>query len=152
MAGASSTVSVKLWVAVEPMPLEAEMLTWYTPPLEATGVPDSTPVTGSSDTPPGRVPVSLNVGAGKPEAVAVKLPAVPTVKVVEAAEVTAGAWSTVRVKLWLSSGGYPVARGQRDQGGAARTGRRGARQHPVDGSRVTPFGSAPDSPKVTAVG
>ena len=37
-----------------------------------------------------------NVAAGVPVAVAVKLPAVPTVKLVELALVMVGAWSTVR--------------------------------------------------------
>ena len=40
-----------------------------------------------------------NVAAGVPVAVAVKLPAVPTVKLVELALVMVGAWSTVRVKF-----------------------------------------------------
>jgi hypothetical protein len=51
-------------------------------------------------TPLGRAPVSLNVGAGKLEAVTLKEPAVPTVKVVLVALVMDGAWFTVSVKLW----------------------------------------------------
>jgi hypothetical protein len=43
-----------------------------------------------------------NVGAGKPVAVAWKLPAVPTVNVVELALVTTGSWSTVSVKVWVT--------------------------------------------------
>ena len=44
-----------------------------------------------------------------PVAVTVKVPAVPTVKVVLAAEVMAGAWSTVRVKDWVALGRVPLA-------------------------------------------
>jgi len=40
-----------------------------------------------------------NVGAGNPVAVAWKLPAEPTVNMVELALVTAGTWVTVRVKF-----------------------------------------------------
>ena len=59
-------------------------------------------------TPLGRVPVSVNVGAGKPVAVTVKVPAVPTVKVVALPEVMDGAWSTVSVKLWVALGQVPL--------------------------------------------
>ena len=41
--------------------------------------------------------------------VTVNVPAVPTVKVVLSALVIAGAWSTVRVKLWVASGITPLA-------------------------------------------
>ena len=54
-------------------------------------------------TPVGSVPVSLSAGVGKPVVVTVKLPAVPTVKVVLLALVMAGAWLTVRVKVWVAS-------------------------------------------------
>jgi hypothetical protein len=56
---------------------------------------------GERLTPLGRVPVSLNVGLGKPVAVAWKLPFVPAVKVVLFELVICGASSTVRVKFWL---------------------------------------------------
>ena len=59
--------------------------------MPAPGVPDSTPVVALSDTPLGNEPVSVNVAAGKPLAVTVKVPAVPTVKVVELPEVMVGA-------------------------------------------------------------
>ena len=49
-------------------------------------------------------PLSLSVGVGTPVVVTVKLPAVPTVKVVLLALVMAGAWLTVRVKFWVASG------------------------------------------------
>lgn len=48
---------------------------------------------------PGKEPLSVSVGAGKPVVVKVKLPAVPAVKVVLAALVKAGAWLTVMVTL-----------------------------------------------------
>src|SRR5712692_6732653 len=72
------------------------------PPVFAAGVPLSTPVAAVKVTPLGSVPVSLSVGAGLPVAVTVKLPAVPTVKVALLALVMAGAWLTVRVKLWVA--------------------------------------------------
>ena len=84
------------------------MVTGYDPPVPAAGVPDSAPVVELRATPLGRVPVSLKVGAGKPLAVTVKVPVVPTVKVVELAEVMAGASSTVSVKLWVASGATPL--------------------------------------------
>jgi hypothetical protein len=68
-------------------------------------VPDKTPAL-LKVTPEGNVDgahpanaVLENVAAGVPVAVAVKLPAVPTVKLVELALVMAGAWSTVRVNV-----------------------------------------------------
>jgi len=76
------------------------------PPLPAAGVPESTPAVVKV-TPEGRAPVSENVGDGTPEAVTVKVPAVPAVKVVLLALVMAGAWSTVRVKLWVALGLTP---------------------------------------------
>jgi hypothetical protein len=53
-------------------------------------------------TPLGSVPVSENVGAGNPVAVAVNDPDVPTVKLVLLALVMAGAWPTVIVKLCVA--------------------------------------------------
>ena len=51
----------------------------------------------------------MKVGAGKPVAVTVKVPAVPSVKVAWLAEVMAAAASTVRVKLWVALGLTPLA-------------------------------------------
>ena len=62
-------------------------------------------------TPPGRVapPSDSVVAAGKScPVVTVKVPGVPTVKVVEAALVIDGASSTVRVKDWVASGLVPL--------------------------------------------
>ena len=54
-------------------------------------------------TPLGSAPVSVSVGVGAPVVVTVKLPDVlPTVKVAVFALVIAGAWFTVRVKLWFA--------------------------------------------------
>jgi hypothetical protein len=99
IAGAWFTVSVKLWVAAVPMPFEAVKVSAYEPPLPAAGVPLSTPVPALKVTPPGSVPVSASVGLGKPVLVTVNDPAIPTVRVVLAALVMAGAWFKVRVKL-----------------------------------------------------
>ena len=69
------------------------------PPVPAAGVPLSTPVVVLSVTPLGRVPVVVKVKLlGWPVAVTVKLPEVPTVKVVSAALVIAAGSVTVRVK------------------------------------------------------
>jgi hypothetical protein len=76
----------------------------------AAGVPPSTPAEVKV-TPAGSVPVSLKVGAGIPVAVAVKDPTAPTVNVVAAALVMAGAWvdwTTVSVKLWTAFGVTPL--------------------------------------------
>jgi hypothetical protein len=63
-------------------------------------VPPSTPAEVNV-TPLGRVPLSLNVGAGKPVAVTVNDPAVSALSVVLFALVIAGAWSTVIGKVPL---------------------------------------------------
>ncbi len=59
-------------------------------------------------TPPGRAPLSLREAVGKPVVVTVNVPALPTVKVVPLSLVMAGAWSTVRVKVWVASGSTPL--------------------------------------------
>ena len=56
--------------------------------------------------PEGRVPVSVRLGAGKPVVVTEKDPEVPLKKLAELAEVIAGAWSTVMVKV--SMAGLPT--------------------------------------------
>lgn len=60
----------------------------------AAGVPLSTPAV-LKVTPLGRLPLSVNVGVGKPVAVTVNDPAVPTANVVLLALVIVGAWFTV---------------------------------------------------------
>ncbi len=50
-------------------------------------------------TPLGKLPVWLKVAAGDPVAITAKLPTVPTVNVVPAPLVMAGAWFTVSVKI-----------------------------------------------------
>ena len=71
-------------------------------------MPLSTPVVASKVTPDGRVPVRLKVGAGKPLAVGVKLPAVPTAKVVALALVKAATWFTVSVKFLVAGVPTPL--------------------------------------------
>jgi len=64
------------------------------PPVAAAGVPLSFAVPlplSTKVTPLGRAPVSVKLGAGKPLVVTVKVPAEPTVNVVEAPLVIAGA-------------------------------------------------------------
>ena len=60
-------------------------------------------------TPGGKAPVSVMVAAGKPVVVTVNEPAWPTPKLVLSALVIAGAWLTVRVKLWVALGETPLA-------------------------------------------
>jgi hypothetical protein len=59
-------------------------------------------------TPVGSTPVLVNDGVGDPVAVAVKLPAVPTVNVVVLALVIAGAWFTFSVKLCVAAVPTPL--------------------------------------------
>ena len=59
-------------------------------------------------TPEGSRPDSANPAVGLPVEVTVKVPGEPWVKVVLAAEVMAGAASTVRVKFWLALGLTPL--------------------------------------------
>ena len=97
----SVTVSVKFWVAAVPTPLVAVKVRLYTPPVPVAGVPAST--VPLKVTPLGSVPpVWVNIGAGKPLAVGVKLPADPAAKVVALALVKAAAWLTVSVKFWVA--------------------------------------------------
>jgi hypothetical protein len=91
IAGAWSTVSVKVCVASAPIPLCAVKVREYVPAVPAAGVPASFPVAGVNVTPEGRVPLSASVGAGKPVAVTVKVPAAPTVNMVLLALVMAAA-------------------------------------------------------------
>ena len=73
--------------------------------MPAAGVPLSVAVPLpllTNVTPLGSVPVCVSDGVGVPVVVTVKLPAVPTVNVVLLALVIAGAWFTVKVKLWLA--------------------------------------------------
>src|SRR5688572_21915743 len=85
--GASLTVSVKLCEPGVPTPLSALNVRVYAPPVPGAGVPASTPVAAAKVTPLGKLPLRLNVGAGVPAAVTVKVPAVPTRKVVALADV-----------------------------------------------------------------
>ena len=61
------------------------------PAVPVAAVPLSTWVLVLNETPLGRAPLSLYVGAGKPVVVTVKVPAVPTTNVVWSALVIAGA-------------------------------------------------------------
>ena len=110
MAGAACTVRVKDWVASDPTPLEASMLSGNTPP--AVGVPARVAVPfplSVKVTPAGSAPVSVRAASGVPVEDTVKVPAVPLVKVLAAAEVMAGGPSTVRVKDWVALAPTPLA-------------------------------------------
>ena len=79
------TLNVKVCLAADSMPLVAVSVIGNVP--DTVGVPDSTPPV--KVTPAGRVPDSVITGVGLPDAVGVKVPAKPLVKVVELAEVNA---------------------------------------------------------------
>jgi hypothetical protein len=102
IAGPSSTVRVKPWLACCPTLLEAVNVKLYVPPVPTIGVPLKTPVDASKVTPVGNAPDSLSVGTGEPLAVTRKLPALPTLNPMLLALVIAGPSSTVRVKPWLA--------------------------------------------------
>jgi hypothetical protein len=105
IAGAWSTVSVKVCVASVPITLCALMLSEYVLPVNAAGVPASVAVPfplSTNVTPVGSAPVSVSAGSGKPVVVTVKVPAWPTVNVVLAALVIAGAWPIVSVKFCVA--------------------------------------------------
>ena len=87
MPGGWPTARVKLCVASGRTPLEAVMVMGKVPVVEA--VPLSKPAV-LNVTPLGSIPLSLNVGVGKPVAVTVNDPAVPAVNVVLFALVMAG--------------------------------------------------------------
>ena len=78
IAACSLTLNVKFCVAAAPTPLLAVIVTMLTPPVLGKGVPEMTPVVEFNCRPLGSVPL-VKVGAGKPVAVTVKLPEVPTV-------------------------------------------------------------------------
>jgi len=146
ITGAVFTVSVKLCVAFGVIPFAAVIVIGYTPPVPAPGVPLNNPAV-LKVTPPGSAPVSLNVDAGKPDAVTVKLPAPPTVKVVLVALVIAGAWSTVNVKFCVALVPTPLL-AVNVMGYALPVPAAGVPLSvPVPGEalKVTPAGSVPDS-------
>src|SRR5205823_10738136 len=103
------------------------------------GVPLSTPVAVLNVTPLGSAPFSLNAGAGKPEAVTVKVPGVPLSK---CRDVGAGddghlghskreALRPIRRHTVVRDEGYGVsASGTRRRGAAQHAGRR-VQGHPV---------------------
>ena len=102
------TVSVNVWVALLPMPLEAVKVSVYVFAVPAAGVPDNAAVPvlvpAEKVTPLGGVPVIEIVGFGAPLAVIAKLPDTPTVKVAALALVNAGAVPapTVSKKVWVT--------------------------------------------------
>jgi hypothetical protein len=142
------TVSVKSCVAFGFTPLLAVMTIEYglLVALPAAGVPESRPAE-LRVTPVGRAPVSLKVGVGLPDAVTVNVPAEPTVKVVESAEVIVGAVGVVvtdRVNDWVAFGVIPLLAVMVNvyEGFAPMIGVPDSRPEVL---RVTPLGSAPVS-------
>src|SRR5580700_10359499 len=97
IAGASSTMSVKLWLAAGLTPLVAVNVRSYVPPVPVAGIPLNTPVEALKETPMGSAPDSLRLGAGIPIAVTSNVPAVPTTNVALLALVITGALTTDKV-------------------------------------------------------
>ena len=96
----------------------------------------------------GNAPDSEKVGAGKPVAVTVKVPPVPTVNVALLELVIAGAASTVRVNC-CSNGEPALLDAVNVIGYVPLVPACGfPLKIPVEGLKVTPFGSAPDSESV----
>lgn len=96
------TVRINVWTALLPTPLVAVIVILNGLPVAEAGVPLSTPVAALNVTPLGNAPVSLSVGVGKPVAVTMNVPAVPTANVVLFVLVIAGACGvgvTVRVAI-----------------------------------------------------
>lgn len=94
IAGASFTVRMNVWVAGGLSPLVAVIVRGYTPPVPAAPPPARVAVPSPLSvklTPPGSAPLTLNLGAGNPVVVTVKLFGAPTVNVVDAALVIVGA-------------------------------------------------------------
>ena len=103
MAALSLTVSEKLWVTEPEVLLALNTITWV-PPVPAAGVPEMTPVVAFRTRLLGKEPESMvKVGPGNPLAASVKLPAVPTAKVLAVALVNTGALPTVSVKFCVES-------------------------------------------------
>ena len=92
--GGGSTVRVKLWNTVVTA-LLAEKVMLYVPAVPVAGVPLITPVAVLNVTPLGSVPLSPSVGVGKPVAVTVNVPGVPSPNVALLALVMTGTVSTV---------------------------------------------------------
>ena len=112
IAGASFTVSVNGWLASVPMPFVASNVRWYVPPVPVAGVPERVAVPSplsTNVTPEGRAPVSLSAGAGTPVVVTTNDCGPPAVKSADAADVTAGASSTVSVNAWWLGSADAVA-------------------------------------------
>ena len=82
------------------------------PEVPVAGVPDRVAVPSPLSTkltPLGSGPVSDSAAVGEADDVTVKVPLVPSVKVVLSPEVMAGAAFTVRVKLWVAFAPTPLA-------------------------------------------
>jgi hypothetical protein len=105
------TVSVKACVAFVPTPLAAVIVSGYVPPVAAPGVPASVAVPLPlfvNVTPAGKHAALESVALGNPVVVNVKVPAVPTVKIVALTLVMAGAWLTVSVKACVAVAPTPL--------------------------------------------
>jgi hypothetical protein len=112
IAGAWFTVNVKDCWAFGNTPFAAVIVMAYDPPVPAAGVPasDAVPFPLSTKvTPVGNAPVSASPGMGLPVAVTANEPADPTVNVVDAPDVIAGAWFTVNVNDCCAFGNTPFA-------------------------------------------
>ncbi len=90
----ATTLTVKVWVATGLTPFDALIVMRERAGLSR-DVPVRTPE-AFNVTPVGSVPVSEKVGAGSPEALTLKEPAIPLTKVAEFDDVITGAWPVPR--------------------------------------------------------
>ena len=108
IVGASSTVSVKPWLAAEPTPLPAINVMGYVLPVPVAGIPPKVPVPfplSVKVTPLGSGPDSVRLGAGEPVAVTGNAPVVPATNVTVFTLVIAGAWLTMMSSTWVADCG-----------------------------------------------
>src|SRR5437588_141025 len=101
IVGASRTVRMNV-CGVAAIVFVAVKVIEYVPPVPAVAVPESIWLVELYVTPVGRMPVWMIDGAGKPVAVTVKVPAIPTRNVVAFALVIAGASFTVSVNTCVA--------------------------------------------------
>ena len=100
--GSVTTVRVKFWRRIRSVAVASRDRDRVVAGRSAAGVPDSVP-SAASVTPVGRAPVSVNVEAGKPEAVTLNVLALPCVNVVELALVMVGGEGCGMVRLTQAS-------------------------------------------------
>src|SRR5580693_10702669 len=104
-------VRLKFWIAGAPTPLSALNVRVKTPVAAfaaAFRLPVPFPLSVNVTPAGSGCGATLSVEGGKPSVVTVNAAGVPDTKVTALALVKAGAWSTVRVNIWVASGPLPL--------------------------------------------